>query len=225
MNTPCPANLMRAIVDVLADKELGLEPLAIASIRESSRLTPRITVLPDLPSLAEDAPSKLAVARAWLRCWQRSPGIWFNSMQPSWWNVEVRSHRGGFEDMNHVLVTRQAKQTFTKIWLPRLLADLTQRSDDGGTRLLAANLTLEIGGAWRRCPTCKSVHRPIALLNTCIDCQALGYRSFRSDYRSRVHCATRILPRSSHSCVDQRRPYDHVADRSRAHRSIECRPA
>jgi DEAD/DEAH box helicase len=59
MNTPCPANLMRAIVDVLAHKELGLEPLAVASVRESLRLTPRITVLPDLPGVAEDAPSKL----------------------------------------------------------------------------------------------------------------------------------------------------------------------
>jgi len=178
MNTPCPANLMRAIGDVLADKGLGLEPLAVASVRESSRLTPRITPLPDLPGVAEDASSKLAVVRAWLRCWQRSPGIWFSAMPPSWWTIEVRSHRGVFQDMDHVLITRQAKQTFTKIWLPRLLADLTQRSDDGGTRLLAANLTLEIGGAWRRCPICKSVHRPIEPLNVCIDCEAPGVEDF-----------------------------------------------
>ena len=169
---------MRAIVDVFGDKGRGLEPLAVASIRETARLTPRITVLPDLPGVADDAPSKLAVARAWLRCWQRGPGIWFNSMPPTWWSDEVRSHRGGFEDMDHVLVTSQAKQTFTKIWLPRLLAELTQRSDDGGTRLLATNLTLEIGGSWRRCPTCKSVHRPIALVNVCIDCQASGVEVF-----------------------------------------------
>jgi hypothetical protein len=45
MTTPCPANLMRAIVDVLSDNGLGLEPLAIASIVESPRLTPRITAL------------------------------------------------------------------------------------------------------------------------------------------------------------------------------------
>jgi ATP-dependent helicase YprA (DUF1998 family) len=178
MNTPCPANLMLAIIDVLGDKGLGLEPLAIASIRESSRLSQRIETLPDLPGVAEDGTSKLAVARTWLRCWQRSPGIWFNSMPPSWWSVKVVSHKGTFADMDHVLVTPRAKQIFKKDWLPRLLADLTQRSNDGGTRLLATNLTLEIGGTWRRCPTCKSVHRPIPLVNVCIDCETPGVQDF-----------------------------------------------
>lgn len=178
MNSPCPANLMRAIVDVLEDKGLGLEPLAVASVRESPRLTPQIEGLPDLPGVAEDTTSKLAVARAWLRCWQRSSGIWFNAMPPTWWTVEVRTHSGTFKDMDRVLVTRTAKQTFTKIWLPRLLRDLTRRSDDGGTRLLAANLALEIGGIWRRCPTCKSIHRPIERLNVCIDCQTPGVEDF-----------------------------------------------
>jgi hypothetical protein len=68
MNTPCPANLMRAIVDVLSDNGLGLEPVAVASIIESPRLTARLLALPALPWLAEDDVSKLAVARAWLRC-------------------------------------------------------------------------------------------------------------------------------------------------------------
>jgi ATP-dependent helicase YprA (DUF1998 family) len=178
MNTSCPANLMHAIIGVLRDKQLGLEPLAVASVRESSRFTNKIAALPNLPGVAEDTPSKLAVARAWLRCWQRSPGIWFNAMPPSWWSVEVQSHKGVFQDMNHVLITSPAKKTFAKIWLPRLLADLTQRLNDGGTRLLASNLALEIGGAWRRCPKCKSIHRPIERLGVCIDCQAPGVEDF-----------------------------------------------
>jgi hypothetical protein len=164
MTTPCPANLMRAIVDVLSNKDLGLEPLAIASIIESPRLTPRITALPGLPGLAEDDSSKVAVARTWLRCWQRSVGIWFSGMPPSWWTNEVRTHRGAFQAMDCVLITRDAKRTFTNTWLPRLIPETTQRSGDGGTRLHASNLSLEIGGAWRRCPTCKSVHRPIERL-------------------------------------------------------------
>ena len=150
MTTPCPANLMRAVVDVFADKGLGLEPLAVATIRESARLTSQIAVMPDLPGVADDASSKVAVARAWLRCWLRGPGIWFNAMPPSWWGVDVRSHRGTFQDMDHVLITKQAKQTFTRVWLPRLLAALTQRSDDGGTRLLASNS--DLGNRWRLVP-------------------------------------------------------------------------
>ena len=181
MTTPCPANLMRAIIDVLSDNGLGLEPLAIASIVESPRLTPRITALPALEGLAEDDSSKLAVARAWLRCWQRSAGIWFGGMPPSWWTNEVRTHRGIFKAMGHVLITRESKRTFTNTWLPRLIADTTQRSDDGGTRLLASNLSLGIGGTWRRCPTCKSVHRPIERLTACVDCAAAGVQAFDPD--------------------------------------------
>jgi ATP-dependent helicase YprA (DUF1998 family) len=181
MNTQCPANLLLAIVNVLADKGLGLEALAIATVREAPRLTSRISALPDLPGVADDPATKLAVARAWLRCWQRSPGIWFNSMPPNWWSVEVTSHQGRFNDMEHILVTPRSKQIFKKDWLRRLLADLTQRSDDGGTRLLATNLSLEIGGSWTRCPTCKSVHRPIGGLQACIDCEAVGVENFDPD--------------------------------------------
>lgn len=178
LNSPCPTNLMRAIANVLMDKSLGLEPLAIASIRESARFTDRITALPNLPGVAEDASAKLGIARAWLRCWQRKPGIWFNAMPPSWWSVEVTSHRGTFEDMDKILATRQAKQEFKKSWLPRLMPLLTLQSDGGANRLLASNLTLEIGGVWRRCPKCKSVHRPISGLDICIDCLAPGVEDF-----------------------------------------------
>jgi ATP-dependent helicase YprA (DUF1998 family) len=181
MNTTCPANLMRAIIDVLSDNSLGLEALAVASITESSRLSPRITALPNLPGLAEDHPSKLAVARAWLRSWQRSSGVWFGGMPPSWWTTEVRTHRGVFQAMERVLITRDAKRAFNSIWLPRLIPEFTQRLSDGGTRLLASNLSLEIGGAWRRCQTCKSVHRPINRVASCIDCGASSVQSFDPD--------------------------------------------
>ncbi|HUC09697.1 MAG TPA: helicase-related protein, partial [Stellaceae bacterium] len=176
-NSRCPANLLRAIVGVLKDYSLGLEPLAIASIRESERIAARLT-LPDIPGLAGDDASKIAVARAWLRCWSQSAGIWFRDTPPEWWTNEVRSHRGEFEHMNHVLVSREAKRVFRRDWLSRLLAAFTQRSNDGGTRLLALNLSLEIGGVRRRCPLCKSVHRPIEHLATCIDCEQPGVGNF-----------------------------------------------
>jgi ATP-dependent helicase YprA (DUF1998 family) len=177
----CPVNLMRAINDVIKDNGLGLEPLAIASITESPRLTPRILALPNLPAVAEDNDSKLAVARAWLRFWSRSPGIWFSDMPTGWWTTEVRTHRGEFKPMNRILPGREAKRVFTKEWLPRLLPLFAPRLPDGGMRLLASALSLRTGGEWRRCPTCKSVHRPIQRVTACIDCGAPGVEAFDPD--------------------------------------------
>jgi hypothetical protein len=178
MSARCPVNLMRAIVDVIKDNGLGLEPLAIASLCESPLRTARITSLPSLPDLADDDSSKLAVARAWLRCWSRSPGIWFSDMPSGWWTTEVLSHRGEFRPMERVLLSRDARRVFKRDWLPRLLQSFTERLQDGGTRLLAATLSLEIGGHWRRCLTCKSIHRPIEPITTCIDCGAPHVEAF-----------------------------------------------
>jgi ATP-dependent helicase YprA (DUF1998 family) len=195
MTANCPVNLMRAILDAISHKELGLESLALATIRESKRLTPKLTSLPDLPGVAEDSATKLAVARAWIRCWVRGPGLWFNTMQPTWWGVEVSSHRGTFEDMNHILITKQSKSVFSKSWLPNLALNFTQRLDDGGMRILASNLSLEIGGIWQRCPLCKSIHRPIGKLTHCIDCESEGVQVFNPDLDS-VFTARRGFYRS-----------------------------
>lgn len=170
---PCPVDLMAAIVDVLRNENLGLEPLAIASIAEVSRKRPFITSLPDLPGLAEDPEAKLEVARAWLRCWLYQPGIWFDTtMPPSWWTTEVTTHRGEFKAMDRILVSKAAKRVFQREWLGRLNAAFVSRLPDGGQRLPAANLSLSVGGEWRQCTTCRSVHRPIRALTTCIDCGA-----------------------------------------------------
>jgi ATP-dependent helicase YprA (DUF1998 family) len=177
---PSPANLMSAILRAF-DKIRGLEQLAVASIRENPRLSAKIQALPGLPGLAEEADEKLAVARSWIRCWNR-PGIWFASMPPNWWGTKVISHKGSFEPMERVFVdNKEARKTFNKIWLPRLLADLARNTPDGGTQLLAANLSLEIGGAWRHCRTCKSVHRPVGQLPTCIECGSSNVSNFDPD--------------------------------------------
>lgn len=174
MSAQCPANLMRAIVAAITHPNLGFEALAVASLVESDRFQQRVSALPPIPGVAEDAASKAAVVRAWLRCWQNQAGIWFNNMPPSWWTNEVLSHKGLFDAMDRVLVTKEAKKAFGKEWHQVLLAMFTQKLPDGGTRLLASNLKIEIGGDWRYCPTCRSVHRPIAALSTCIDCGAGG---------------------------------------------------
>jgi hypothetical protein len=182
MSSRCPANLMRAIVEVIQDNGLGLEPLAIASLREHPRLTSRITGLPVLPGLTENDAAKLAIARAWIRSWARTSGIWFADMPPDWWTNEVRTHGSGeFKAMERVLVSRDAKRVFKKDWLPRLLPAFTERLTDGGTRLLATNLSLELGGTWQRCRTCKSVHRPTPNVSVCIDCEAATVETFDPD--------------------------------------------
>src|SRR5690606_15051840 len=100
-----PANLIRALVDVLRDNTLGLEPLAVASIIEADSETAKMAALPVLTGLAETPDDKIAVARAWLRAWSRKSGIWFRGMPNSWWGTggEVRSHKGDFRAMQHVL--------------------------------------------------------------------------------------------------------------------------
>jgi hypothetical protein len=51
-----------------------------------------------------------------------------------------------------------------------LLASFSESVPDGGRRLLAQHLSLEMGGTWERCTTCRSVHRPIPNVQRCVDC-------------------------------------------------------
>lgn len=181
LSAPCPVNLMKSIIDVLSHTNLGLEPLAVATIAESAPYRDRVTALPALPGLAEDNESKLAVTRAWLRCWQHQAGIWFGKMPPNWWPTQVRPHKGGFQAMDRVLTSKEAKKVFAKDWHERLLVCFTEKAPEGGARLLASKLRLDIGGVWRYCPTCRSVHRPVGALTTCIDCGAVGVRPLDPD--------------------------------------------
>jgi len=179
ITAPCPVNLMKAIVEVIQDNGLGLEPLAVASLRETTSLTAQLMALPSLPGLAESVDSKLAVARAWLRSWSRGPRIWFSDMPPQWWATEVRPHGSGeFKPMERVVTSREARRVFKRDWLPRLLATFTETLADGGRRLLAQHISLEIGGNWERCTTCRSVHRPIPNVLRCIDCGEATIEAF-----------------------------------------------
>lgn len=180
INEKPPVNLTRAIVDTLRDNVLGLEALAVASVREALKHTQKLMgTLPDLPSLAETPEAKLAVVRAWLRAWVRKPGVWFKDMPPGWWGTGglVRAHRGEFQPLRYVFNTLALKSGFRKNWLPVLLPLLTENIN-GQHRLVARNLTLEIGGEWRRCNRCTSVHRPISSLTVCVDCGSDDIHAF-----------------------------------------------
>lgn len=189
--TTCPERLMQAIMDALKHTNMGLdlEALAIATIAETPAQSAKIVKLPNLPGIAETDVTKLAVCRAWLRCWTLGPGIWFSDMKDSWWQDKVSSHRGAFAAMDSVLLGTQARSVFKKQWLPMLMGMFTEQMAGGVNRLVANRLTLQLGGPWRRCHSCKSVHRPVGALATCIDCESPDITNFDPEtdevYRAR----------------------------------------
>lgn len=178
-NEKPPVNLTRAVMETLRDNLLGLEPLAIASIVEVPKLSASIAKLPDIPGLATDADSKTAVVRAWMRAWTRKSGVWLRDMPPNFWGTGavVKPHKGDFAAMKFVLAAPGAKAQFKKLWLNALLSMFTQ-DVSGLKRLSGQMLSLEIGGAWRRCHRCTSVHRPIPTVPACIDCGSLNVSVF-----------------------------------------------
>ena len=181
-----PEALLESLVRTLADPFLGLEPLALASIRERDRLMSNVTGLPDLPGFAESDEAKLSLVRAWLRCWRRQ-GLWLNTMPPIWWRrlstegMSIRGHTTGkFAAMRHILPNPDARKLFERRWLPELTSSFADRVQNFW-RLRGSQLTLELDGAWVLCGTCSSVHRPLLAASRCIDCGSLSVRTLNPD--------------------------------------------
>jgi ATP-dependent helicase YprA (DUF1998 family) len=171
-----PQALLEDIVTTVADPFLGLEALALASICERSELTAKLEKLPNIPGLAETPESKVALARAWLRCW-RNNGFWLSRMPTSWWNrpstqgvtIKGKKGKGKFDAMDNVIKDKAARKFFNEKWTPELLSFFT--TDMGGEfQLRGGELSLLFDGAWVRCTTCKSVHRPVPGIMHCLDC-------------------------------------------------------
>lgn len=170
-----PDALLDDIVKTVQDRYLGLEALALASLRERSGKTKDLHALPAIPGVAETDEDKVALARAWLRCW-RSAGFWLNAMPPVWYKrprgrgTSVRSQKGAFKAMDRVIKDKVARKAFAKDWTPGLMRIFTDEMDGGFRRLAGKNLTLQLAGDWVRCEDCKSVHRPVRTLPHCLDC-------------------------------------------------------
>lgn len=179
MNTTPPQNLTEAIHELIRHNILGLEPLAIASVIESPDITAKLEALPDIAGLAENPADKVALARLWIRAWIRKNGVWFKDMPDDWWGPgkKVRAHKGDFRALKHVWATPDQKKAFAKQWIDRLKLHLTQATS-AGNRLVASNLSLQIGGNWKRCNTCTSVHRPLTSLSRCVECGSLDVHAF-----------------------------------------------
>lgn len=164
-----PESLLRAIMASLTDRYYGLESLALASIVERSEHSAKIQALPDIPGFAWNPDLKLALARAWLRCWNRA-GFWLSRMPPAWWLRDVLPRSGKFAEMHRLLSDRVARSLFEKEWLPKLLSLFAEQIAPGKFRMKGAELSLAIGGSWAYCQSCRTAQRPFPDLLTCVNC-------------------------------------------------------
>ncbi len=170
-----PEALLENIVKTLRDRFLGLEALALASIAERAKHTAALAKLATIPGYAETPEAKVALARAWLRCWQ-SNGFWLNSMPLVWANrprsegPSVKPRKGKIKAMEKILPDKAARKIFEADWTPQLLRIFTQDVESGFKRLRGSELSLLLEGGWVRCMSCKSVHRPVPGIARCLDC-------------------------------------------------------
>ncbi|TCL68448.1 DEAD/DEAH box helicase [Rhizobium sp. BK251] len=169
-----PSALLDDIVKTVRDKHLGLEALALASIRETANRRKDIIALPKIPGIAETDEEKIALVRAWLRCW-KADGFWLNLMPIGWYNrkgrgTSLRSRKSSFKAMKRLISDKSAYKIFEKSWESKLLSVFTQDMEAGYRRLAGKNLALELEGAWVRCEACRSVHRPVPRIPQCLDC-------------------------------------------------------
>ena len=141
-STP-PESLLASIIDTLFHRYYGMEALALASIVEREKFSEKIVGLPALPEVAESAEQKMAIARIWLRQWQKN-GFLLNGMPQAWRQIRIKPHTGSFAGMRSVLPTKPARTEFDKNWLPKLREWFCNPIPGGRFWLNGGNLTLAI---------------------------------------------------------------------------------
>ena len=164
-----PESLLQAITKALTHRYYGLESLALASLVERPEHSPKIRQLPEVPGVAESADSKVALARVWLRCWNRS-GFWLNQTPAAWLSRDVQTRSGNFVAVSRFLRDKGARSVFGRKWLPRLLELLTEQKAPGKFLLRGGELSLEFGGEWAYCQSCRTAQRPFPRRVTCVNC-------------------------------------------------------
>lgn len=186
-SNPAPQALLEDIVTTVQDPFLGFEALALASLTERGELTPKLEALPAIPGIAETAKNKVALVRAWLRCW-RNLGFWLAGMPTTWRNrskaegvsVKDKKGKGRFRAMDTILTDKAARRVFNDNWTPQLLALFTV--DYGGAyQLKGGQLTIQFDHDWVRCASCKSVHKPVPSIPHCLDCGSADVAALAPD--------------------------------------------
>lgn len=164
-----PISVLNELVDVLEDRYIGLEALALGSLTVMPRKKQELlSKLPDLPGFAVTESAKLSLLGVWLRCW-RTKHIWFGGMDDDLWQRQIYGHSGKFRFIDKVLRDKGNRAIFAQHWVPALLDAFTE-SMNSTYRLHAQRLYLDMGGEWVRCSNCASVHRPIEKYPKCVDC-------------------------------------------------------
>lgn len=166
-----PESLLRAIVNTLGDRFYGLEALAIASLCERRDHTTWIEALPEIPTFATTPGQKLAIARSWMRCWSRA-GLWMSQMPPAWRNSsrQFQARSGKFDEINRLIAAGPAKTFFNQQWLPKLLQRFGEQVAPNKFYLKGSEISLNIGGPWAYCKSCKTAQRPFPGRTICMNC-------------------------------------------------------
>lgn len=179
-----PQSLLRAIYDTLTDRYYGLASLGLASIRERRSLRDGLlAALPDIPGVATDNDTKLALVRLWLAQWTiPTRGIWIPGMNSDWMDTRrgVRPHAGRFTAIDRWLDTNAAKNVFRQNWMPTLLQTFCEPAGNK-FRLLAGKVALELGGEWGYCERCRFTQRPYPGTNRCASCDTYFVRVLDPD--------------------------------------------
>ena len=170
-----PESLLSSMLTTLTHRFWGMEPLALATLREKDRHTARILALPPIPNVAETDEAKLALARFWFRCWTgfqlaQMPGVWIDRPASDGYRVRSRKPNAKLKAIDSVILDGTARKTFWDTWSPKLIDSFTQSKEGGARYLNGSELSLLLDGEWVHCSSCKSVHRPIPGVKRCLDC-------------------------------------------------------
>lgn len=164
-----PEALLRSITKELTDRYYGLEALALASLVERPRHSRIIEQLPDVPGVAESARTKVALARVWIRCWNRA-GFWLGQTPAAWLSRLVETRSGKFTSLSRLLKAGQSEAVFRREWIPVLLRHFTERKAPRKYLLRGGELSLQVGGEWAYCHSCRTTQRPFPGRVTCVNC-------------------------------------------------------
>ena len=172
-----PESLLSSMLTTLTDRFWGMEPLALATLKESDRHTKKLLGLAPIPGFAETDEAKLGIARYWLRCWNSNgfrlaqmPGTWIDRPPSEGFRVKPRNPKSKIKAIESVIEDKAARKVFWDSWSPELLKWFTQSVESGYRCLNGSELSLQFDGTWVHCSSCKSVHRPIPGIESCLDC-------------------------------------------------------
>ncbi len=169
-----PEALMRSIINAISDRFYGLESLALASVVETASLTSQITALPAIPEVAVSDDEKLALARAWIRSWQKM-GFWLSQMPQDWFLTKVKAKKiGKFSFLESLTTNKKSREVFSKQWLPQMTEMFAEPVPGNKHRLKGVRLSLQTFDEWSYCTMCRTTQRPFPGRNVCVNCTKSG---------------------------------------------------